>query len=76
VKRIIHLRTMHQGPEDVLVATKLELAYDTMPELANAIDAVEARVRAAVPIVKLMFVEPDVYREQPDVPSQDGHGEV
>lgn len=76
VKRIIHLRTMHQGPEDVLLATKVELACDTMPELARAIDTVEARVRESVPIVKLMFVEPDVYREQPEVPSQDGREEA
>jgi len=76
VKRIIHLRTMHQGPEDVLLATKVELACDTMPGLARAIDSVEARVREAVPIVKLMFVEPDVYREQPEVPSQDAREEA
>jgi cation diffusion facilitator family transporter len=76
VKRIIHLRTMHQGPEDVLLATKLELACDTMPDLARSIDTVEARVREAAPIVKLMFVEPDVYREQPDAPSPDGQEEA
>jgi cation diffusion facilitator family transporter len=76
VKRIIHLRTMHQGPEDVLLATKLELACDTMPDLARSIDTVEARVREAAPIVKLMFVEPDVYRESPEEPSPDGQREV
>ena len=62
VTRIIHLRTMHLGPDDVLVAAKLELACDTMPGLARAIDTVEARVRASVPVAKLIFVEPDVYR--------------
>jgi len=76
VNRIIHLRTMHQSPDDVLLATKLELACDTMPELGRAIDTVEARVRESVPIVKLMFVEPDVYREQPEVPSPDGREEA
>ncbi|HXY93294.1 MAG TPA: cation diffusion facilitator family transporter [Acidimicrobiia bacterium] len=62
VRRIIHLRTMHLGPEDVTVATKLELTCDTMPELAQCIDTVEARVRAAAPVARLIFVEPDVYR--------------
>jgi len=76
VRRIIHLRTMHQGPEDVLLATKVELACETMPELAQAIDTVEARVRESVPIVKLMFVEPDVYRDERDAPSPDGQGEA
>jgi divalent metal cation (Fe/Co/Zn/Cd) transporter len=62
VTRIIHLRTMHLGPDDVLVAAKLELACDTIPGLARAIDTVEARVRASVPVAKLIFVEPDIYR--------------
>jgi cation diffusion facilitator family transporter len=62
VRRIIHLRTQHLGPEDVLIAAKLELACETMPELARCIDTVEARVRAAVPTARLIFLEPDVYR--------------
>jgi hypothetical protein len=33
-----------------------------MPELARCIDTVEARVRAAVPTARLIFLEPDVYR--------------
>ena len=55
---------MHLGPDDVLVAAKLELACDTMPGLAFAIDTVEARVRASVPAAKLIFVEPDIYRHE------------
>jgi cation diffusion facilitator family transporter len=62
VRRILSLRTRHLGPDDVLVATKLDLACDTVPALARAIDTVEARVRASVPTAKLIFVEPDVYR--------------
>jgi cation diffusion facilitator family transporter len=62
VTRLIHLRTMHLGPDDVLVATKLEFAADTVAELAHAIDTVEARVRTSVPAARLIFVEPDLYR--------------
>ena len=62
VANIISLRTMHLGPDDVLVAAKLEFTCDTMPALANAIDTVEARVRASVPIAKLIYIEPDIYR--------------
>jgi cation diffusion facilitator family transporter len=62
VARIIHLRTMHLGPDDVLVATKVEFTCATMPALAHAIDTVEARVRALVPVAKLIFIEPDIYR--------------
>jgi cation diffusion facilitator family transporter len=71
VKRIIHLRTMHQGPEDVLVATKLEFAVDSVRDLVDAIDAVEARVRAALPIARMIFVEPDVYRSKGDARPDD-----
>lgn len=63
VRRLIHIRTEHIGPEEMLVAAKLE--YDgslTFAELAEAIDATERRVRAAVPAAKVIYIEPDVYR--------------
>jgi cation diffusion facilitator family transporter len=60
-KRIIHLRTLHLGPDDVLLAAKLEFASDDNPSLAHAIDTVEARVRASAPIVQLIYFEPDLY---------------
>jgi cation diffusion facilitator family transporter len=61
VTHIIHLRTLHLGPDDVLLATKVEFSCQTIAELARAIDTVEARVRAAAPIARLIFIEPDVY---------------
>jgi cation diffusion facilitator family transporter len=62
VRRVIHLRTEHLGPEDVLVAAKLEFDRAlSVDELTRAIDDVEARIRVAVPIARLVFVEPDVY---------------
>jgi cation diffusion facilitator family transporter len=70
VARIISLRTLHHGPDDVLVAAKLELTSDTVPALARAIDSVEARVRASVPTARLIFLEPDVYRP-PDPANQE-----
>jgi cation diffusion facilitator family transporter len=66
VNRIIHLRTEHLGPEDLLVAAKLDFAAATVPELAGAIDAVEARLRERVPKARLVYFEPDVYRSGPD----------
>jgi cation diffusion facilitator family transporter len=64
VRRIIHLRTQHLGPDDVLLAAKLDFACDTVPALAHAIDTVEARVRSSSPIVRLIFFEPDLYDER------------
>jgi len=63
VRRVIHLRTEHLGPEELLVAAKV--AFDTaleVPALAEAIDDVERRVRAAVPEARIIYVEPDVAR--------------
>ncbi len=63
VRRIIHLRTEHLGPEQLLVAAKLEFEPDlSIEELAGAIDRAERDLRAAVPIAHYVFIEPDVYR--------------
>jgi cation diffusion facilitator family transporter len=60
---LIDLRTEHIGPESILVAAKIEFDQDlTMRRLADVIDAVEADIRAAVPNVSRVFLEPDVVR--------------
>ena len=61
---IIHLRTMHLGPDDILVTAKVGVAgTDTVAELAPRVDEAEARIRAAVPAARLIFIEPDVRME-------------
>jgi len=63
VRRVIHLRTLHLGPEELLVAAKLELSPSLDARgIAAAIDDAEARLRARVPIARLVFLEPDVWR--------------
>ena len=63
VQRVIHLRTEHLGPEELLVGAKLAFDEDLdVPGLAEAIDAVEVRVRAAVPDARVIYIEPDVAR--------------
>jgi hypothetical protein len=60
---VIHLRTEHLGPDDVLVAAKIEFDRSLdVPALAGAIDDVEKRVRAVVPAARLIYLEPDVHR--------------
>lgn len=62
VRRVIHLRTLHLGPDELLVAAKVELDRGLdVPAVARAIDAAEARVRAAVPIAQVIYVEPDLF---------------
>ncbi|MBB3678699.1 cation diffusion facilitator family transporter [Modestobacter versicolor] len=63
VASVIHMRTQHLGPEELLVAAKIEVHHDdTAAAVARAIDEAEARVRAAVPIARVIYLEPDLRR--------------
>ena len=62
VDRLIHLRTEHLGPEDLLVAAKVDLTPAADRDTARAIDRVEARIRARVPHARVIYLEPDEYR--------------
>ncbi len=65
IDRVIHLRTEYLGPEELLVAAKVAIVPGLeIRDIAAAIDDAEARVRAAVPIAQLMYIEPDLYRAQ------------
>lgn len=68
VVRVLHMRTEHLGPEELLVAAKVEFESDlSITDLADVVNAVEQRVRAAVKVVGPMYLEPDVFRpDQPD----------
>ncbi|MFF5716685.1 cation diffusion facilitator family transporter [Streptomyces buecherae] len=62
VTHLIHMRTLHLGPEELLVAAKIAVRHDdTATEVAAAIDAAEERIRAAVPIARVIYLEPDIY---------------
>ena len=63
VECVIHLRTLHMGPESLLVAAKIAVhGTDSAASLAAGIDAAERRVRAAVPIAEMIYLEPDLYQ--------------
>ncbi|MCT9871205.1 cation diffusion facilitator family transporter [Paenarthrobacter aurescens] len=63
--RIIHLKTLHLGPEELLVAAKISMgASETGEEIAQGIDDAELRIRAAVPIARVIYLEPDIERVQ------------
>ncbi|MDF9750760.1 cation diffusion facilitator family transporter [Arthrobacter sp. ES3-54] len=60
---IIHLKTMHLGPEELLVAAKISIGRsDSGQDIAKAIDDAEVRIREAVPIARVIYLEPDVQR--------------
>jgi divalent metal cation (Fe/Co/Zn/Cd) transporter len=64
VNRIIHMKTLHLGPEELLVAAKLAVpAATSAAEVAGAIDDAEQRARSAVPgLTLVMYLEPDIDR--------------
>jgi cation diffusion facilitator family transporter len=63
VDRLIHLRTQYIGPDELLVGAKIALAPKTeLATVASTIDAAEAAVRAAVPAVTVIYLEPDLDR--------------
>src|SRR3954463_9551073 len=71
---VIHMRTLHLGPDEVLVAAKIAVTHDdTAAGIARGIDEAERRIRDAVPIARVIHLEPDLRR--PAVPGAPGtHG--
>jgi len=61
--RVIHLRTVHLSPDSLVVAAKVAVRdTDSAAQIAAGIDTAERRVRAAVPIARTIYLEPDIYR--------------
>ncbi|MDN4614018.1 cation diffusion facilitator family transporter [Leifsonia sp. F6_8S_P_1B] len=61
-ERIIHMKTLYLGPDELMVATKLALAGDQrLADVAAAIDTIERRIREAVPAARVIYIEPDVW---------------
>jgi cation diffusion facilitator family transporter len=66
VDRIIHMKTLHIGPEELLVAAKIAVTgSDSASDVATAINAAETRIREAVPIARAIYLEPDLDRAIP-----------
>ncbi len=63
IECVIHLRTLHLGPESLLVAAKFAVrGTETAVQVARSIDRAEGRIREAVPIADLIYLEPDLYK--------------
>ncbi|MFE6964625.1 cation diffusion facilitator family transporter [Agromyces sp. NPDC057679] len=72
IERIIHMKTLYLGPDELLVAAKLGFAADQrLLEVAAATNVIEQRIRHAVPAARVIYIEPDVYVEpnQPAPPT-------
>src|SRR5215210_5468860 len=69
VRKVIHLRTQHLGPDELLVAAKLSFDRTlSFPDLADAINECESRVRQAAPDARLIYIEPDMERDAGGTP--------
>jgi divalent metal cation (Fe/Co/Zn/Cd) transporter len=67
VAKLIALRTMHLGPEDLLVVGGLEIeGAQTAADTAAVIDAAQARVREVLPSARVIYLEPDLPAAVPD----------
>jgi cation diffusion facilitator family transporter len=63
IEKLIHMRTLYLGPDELLVAAKLAFSTDLpLNVVSHHIDAIEQRIRAAVPAARVIYLEPDVYR--------------
>jgi cation diffusion facilitator family transporter len=65
IERIIHMKTLYLGPEELLVAVKIAVPRaERADDLAKHIDETERRIREAVPIARVIYIEPDIFSER------------
>ncbi len=73
LERVIHMKTLHLGPEELLVAVKAGVAGGaSAADVASSIDAAERAVREAEPTARVIYIEPDIYVEDavPEAPPE------
>jgi cation diffusion facilitator family transporter len=62
VEALIHMKTLYLGPDELLVGAKVAFARSRkLADIANDINELEIGIRAAVPIARVIYIEPDVY---------------
>ncbi len=75
VDRIIHMKTLYLGPDELLVAMKVAVSRGRSgQDIADAINAVEKRVRAAVPVARVLYIEPDIFHPEQVAAAGAGEG--
>jgi len=62
VEALIHMKTLYLGPDELLVAAKVAFSSKKkLSDVAGSINTLEAAIRAAVPVARAIYIEPDVY---------------
>ncbi|MET0161141.1 MAG: cation diffusion facilitator family transporter [Microbacteriaceae bacterium] len=61
-KSIIHMKTLHLGPDELMVGAKIAMSPSKrLSQISADVNAIEARIREAVPLATVVYIEPDVY---------------
>lgn len=74
IQKLIHIKTLYLGPDELLVAAKLGFSGDRpLAAVAADIDTIESRIREAVPAARVIYLEPDIYRpgDDPTPPTEE-----
>ena len=62
VEALIHMKTLYLGPDELLVGAKVAFSSrKKLSDISASINAVEASIRDAVPVARVIYIEPDVY---------------
>jgi cation diffusion facilitator family transporter len=65
IQKIIHIRSLHLGAEDILLAVKAEFnAHLNVEQTCAVINGLEKEIRAQFPEVSKIFIEPDMFRKR------------
>ena len=63
VTSVVHMKTLYLGPDELLVGVKVSFQPGTTIErVAAVIDELEVAVRTAVPIARVIYIEPGLER--------------
>jgi len=64
IERVLHLRSLQLGPDDILLAAKIEFDHRlTIREISNLINGIESEIRHDHPEIKKIYIEPDIFTE-------------
>ena len=65
ITRVIHIRSLHLGAEDILLAIKAEFSEQlNARQICILINGLEKDIRAQFPEVNKIFIEPDIFRKR------------
>jgi divalent metal cation (Fe/Co/Zn/Cd) transporter len=62
---VIHIRSLHLGAEDILLAVKAEFnEHLNVEQIYVVINGLEKEIRALFPEMNKIFIEPDILRRR------------